>query len=36
MVLITGAAKEIGKPTALAFSEHRAKVVLVDVLEDGI
>ena len=33
VVLITGAAKGIGKTTALAFSKQGATVVLVDVLE---
>ena len=36
VVLITGAAKGIGRTTALAFSEQGAKVVLVDVLEEGL
>jgi len=33
VVLITGAAKGIGRTTALAFSEQGATVVLIDVLE---
>ncbi len=33
VVIVTGAAKGIGKTTALAFSEQGAIVVLVDVLE---
>jgi NAD(P)-dependent dehydrogenase (short-subunit alcohol dehydrogenase family) len=36
VVLITGAAKGIGRTTALAFSEQGAKVVLVDVLEEEL
>lgn len=36
VVLITGAAKGIGKTTALAFSVQGAKVVLVDVLEEEL
>jgi len=36
VVLITGAAKGIGKTTTLAFSEQSAKVVLVDVLEEEL
>jgi len=33
VVVVTGAAKGIGKATALAFSQQEAAVVLVDVLE---
>lgn len=36
VVVITGAAKGIGKATALKFSEQGAVVVLVDVLEKEV
>ena len=32
-VIVTGAAKGIGRATALAFSQHGARVVMVDIAE---